>query len=65
MVFYHPPPDHKEIRLEIPFDPPVKGYEDATARLREWRYDALVHFKPVRRNLELDCSECMVVLTDV
>lgn len=47
VVFYHPPPSHKEIRLEIPFDPPVQGYEDARARLYQWRHDALVHFKPV------------------
>ncbi|RXK38081.1 hypothetical protein M231_04640 [Tremella mesenterica] len=43
-ILIHPPPTNEEIKLEIPFDPPVKSPYEVRPRLLAWRDLAYSHF---------------------
>lgn len=51
LMFYHPPPSGKEVRFEIPLDPPVKSVFEIKPRLNAWRAEALQHYKVVCRDV--------------
>ena len=47
LLFYHPPPEGKEVRFEIPLNPPVKTVFEIKPRLNAWRAEALQEYKVV------------------
>ena len=46
-VIYHPPPNHEDTEVQVPFDPPLKSIYEVKPLFRKWEAEVKEKYKPV------------------